>query len=258
MNRKQQVAGATAVAGALLGYLVYRGLRGAAAEGGTTGPLTTSDGEKDTGSGTAGQAASSQIAPRGQTGSTTGLGGTNSPRTRGTAPAPESPVSSPAPKETPTLDSPESRTPWLRWMVLGLSVGASLLFFFDRHRGQDRRLKARHWLAGLLEQAREAALEQLERLKHRSAGGTEPYDPNGPDLDSPDAPQSWMPDRLLKSHIQQALNGLLEQPRQVQLRVKRGFVRISGRVPAEVRDEVAHCVASVPGVVEVDNRLEEL
>ena len=250
MNRKQQVAGATAMAGAVLGYLIYRGLRGGAtAEAGAQSPEQTGDSSGNSG------AEKTSTAP---TEAGAGRGKTHAPKSSHQPPASTTPTAAASPVESGALDSQESRTPWLRWMVLGLGVGASLLFFFDRHRGQDRRLKARHWLSGLLEQTREGLLEQVERLKHRSVGGSEPYDPNGPDLDGPDAGQSWMPDRLLKSHIQQALNGLLEQPRQVQIRVRRGFVRISGKVPADVRDEVALCVASIPGVVEVDNRLEEL
>lgn len=170
----------------------------------------------------------------------------------------EAPVAQQKGKASELMEESEPGMPWLRWLLLGLTAGAGLLFFFDRRRGSERRQKARTWMTGVLAQAREGFLEGLERVTHRTASGFEAYDPNGPDLDSNDSGQSWMPDRLLKSHITQALNGILEQPRDVQVRVKRGFVRVSGRVPTALKDEVVLAVASVPGVVEVENRLEEV
>ena len=149
----------------------------------------------------------------------------------------------------PTRDlevTTEASTGRMSWgLLLGLGMGLLLTFsYFAR--------------PGIGAQRRTRALRWVKRLPGRAQDGFWAFvrheDPL-PEVDESEEAKRWMPDRLLRDQIRQALGGLLPHPKDVRVRVRRGFVRLSGTVPEGLRAELLKLVQEVPGVMELEDRL---
>lgn len=129
-------------------------------------------------------------------------------------------------------------------LAFGAGLGLTLLWFMLPGSAAPRRARAWRW---------------LKRLPGRAQDGFWAFvrheDPL-PELDDAEEQRRWMPDRLLRDQIRQALGGLLPHPRNVQIRVRRGFVRLGGKIPADLKAELLKVVQDVPGVMELEDRLE--
>lgn len=145
-----------------------------------------------------------------------------------------------APQLSPDHPAPPS-SGWGSWLALGAGLGLTLWFFHEPIHGEQRRRRART--------LGEQALSWLRAHLPATLGGTAP-------ASSESEGQSWMPDRLLRDQLLQALSGIMPNPRKLQLQVKRGLVRVSGVLPAELHEQVLRCIHEVPGVVEVDAQLQ--
>lgn len=156
-------------------------------------------------------------------------------------------ASSPVYTETRDRPVPASestgRLPW--GLLIGLCLGLyfTLTYFVSPATGAQRRARAMRW---------------LKRLPGRAQDGFWAFvrheDPL-PEVDESEETKRWMPDRLLRDQIRQALGGLLPHPKEVRVRVRRGFVRLAGTVPEDLRAELIKIVQEVPGVMELEDRL---
>lgn len=232
MKRQHQVTGVAAAIGAVLGVVLYRATRSdskAAASLASTQPQRGTQRE-NTPVSTALKSCGKAVLPSLATPST----------------QPEAAATSSARSVAERRSSG-----WLGWLMLGLSVGGSLLYFLDQQQGEARRLRARGLMGSGWRAAQEQLYERFQELQTCIARRDEEHG-------APSEGQSWMPDRLLRDQIRQALTGVMEDPRSVNVRVRRGLVKLTGRVPVSRLDEVLQCVSSMPGVVEVENQLEEV
>lgn len=145
------------------------------------------------------------------------------------------------PTQTTVVVEPARSSGLKGWLALGAGLGWALWFFGDPQQGHTRRQKVRA--------AGERAWQWTRARLPTSLGGVAQ-----PSRDTEG--QSWMPDRLLRDQLLQALSGIMPNPRKLQLQVKKGLVRVSGVLPAELHEQVLRCIHEVPGVVEVDADLQ--
>lgn len=145
------------------------------------------------------------------------------------------------PTQTTVVVEPSRSSGLKGWLALGAGLGWALWFFGDPQQGHTRRQKVRA--------AGERAWQWTRARLPTSLGGV--AQPSG-DTEG----QSWMPDRLLRDQLLQALSGIMPNPRKLQLQVKKGLVRVSGVLPADLHEQVLRCIHEVPGVVEVDADLQ--
>lgn len=116
-----------------------------------------------------------------------------------------------------------------------ICIGAGLMYFLDPGSGARRRL----WLR---EKWARPTLAGAEARTDRIAGAGAAAVPNADDE--------------LARRVRLALERALPQPPAVEVIAHHGLVILSGEVSAEEQDTVLACVRGVPGVKEVENRIE--
>lgn len=243
MKRQHQVTGIAAAVGAVVAVLLYRAARSA----------SDSDPARPSGELPPETLPPETLPPEILQGGQRSASGSSS--TSGNRPAPSSapsPTGQPVAPPDRSLSRVEPRSSgWAGWLLLGLSIAGGLVYFLDKQQGEARRSRAK----GLVSSGWRAAQEQLhERFQELQARIARRDEEQGAASEG----QSWMPDRLLRDQIRQALTGVMEDPRSINVRVRRGLVKLTGKVPVSRLDEVLQCVSSMPGVVEVENLLEEV
>jgi hyperosmotically inducible periplasmic protein len=133
-------------------------------------------------------------------------------------------------------------------LILGLSLGAALMYFLDPDSGRRRRAlvreksahyarEARHRQAGLLRHAGNRARGAAASVRHRLR------------------PDDLVEDGVLLERVRAALGHVVGDPQAVDLRVKCGTVVLKGPARQEQMDELVACVRNVRGVLDVENRL---
>ncbi|OOO01176.1 MAG: hypothetical protein USCGTAYLOR_02617 [Chromatiales bacterium USCg_Taylor] len=125
--------------------------------------------------------------------------------------------------------------------LLLICIGAGLMYFLDPGSGARRRLWLREkWARPTKEE--QASLAGAEARTDRVAGAGADAVPNADDE--------------LARRVRLALERALPQPPAVEVIAHHGLVILSGEVSAEEQDTVLTCVRGVPGVKEVENRIE--
>ncbi len=128
--------------------------------------------------------------------------------------------------------------------LLLICIGAGLMYFLDPGSGARRRLWLREKWARPTKKE-QASLAGAEARTDRVAGA-------GADA----APNDVATDDELARRVRLALERALPQPPAVEVIAHHGLVILSGEVSAEEQDTVLACVRAVPGVKEVENRIE--
>ncbi|CAN5897645.1 hypothetical protein BH20PSE1_BH20PSE1_08540 [soil metagenome] len=125
--------------------------------------------------------------------------------------------------------------------LLLICIGAGLMYFLDPGSGARRRLWLREkWARPTKEE--QASLAGAEARTDRVAGAGADAVPNADDE--------------LARRVRLALERALPQPPAVEVIAHHGLVILSGEVSAEEQDTVLTCVRGVPGVKEVESRIE--
>ncbi len=133
------------------------------------------------------------------------------------------------------------------FMYLGL--GAGLMYFFDPSRGRARRARVRDWITHQLDEVDaglEVAAHDLENRTHGLMARTRAlFDRDG----------EHAPDPVIVARVRSRLGRIVSHPRAVLVVARHGRVELSGSVLASEAGHLLADVASIRGVVGVENRL---
>ena len=132
--------------------------------------------------------------------------------------------------------------------LLLIGIGAGLMYFLDPDSGARRR----PWLYEKL--ARTTKKEQAS-LAEAQASSDRVAEAGADDI-SLTAPNDVTTDEQLARRVRLALERALPQPPEVEVIAHHGVVILSGQVSAEEQDTMLTCVRAVPGVTDVENRIE--
>ena len=130
--------------------------------------------------------------------------------------------------------------------LLLIGIGAGLMYFLDPDSGARRRLWLHEKWARPTKKE-QAFLAGADASRDRVAGA---------DDISFAAPDDVATDDELARRVRLALERALPQPPAVEVIAHHGLVILSGEVSAEEQDIVLTCVRGVPGVIDVENRVE--
>lgn len=133
-------------------------------------------------------------------------------------------------------------------LVLGLGLGAALMYFLDPDNGRRRRALVRE---KSVRYAREARDRQAGLLRHagnraRGAAASVRHRLHADDI---------VEDGVLLERVRSALGHLVGDPHAVDIRVRCGIVVLKGPARHDQMEELVACVRNVRGVREVENRL---
>jgi hypothetical protein len=134
------------------------------------------------------------------------------------------------------------------YLLGGIGIGAGLMYLLDPRLGRTRRAYLRDQAVGLWHDAQEEA-DKLRRDAANRARGV-----------AAEA-RSWfareaVPDRVLTERVRSHLGRVVSHPGALEVSATGGRVTLSGPILAHEVERVLGCVRAVPGVREVDNRLE--
>jgi hypothetical protein len=132
--------------------------------------------------------------------------------------------------------------------IAGVGLGASLTFVLDPDRGARRRALVRDKVARAVRETGRSFGERALDLKQRARGMAATLRPS-------QAPDSVSPE-LLTARVRAKLGRVVSHPRSIEVEVTDGVVRLAGPILTSERWPLLSAVASVPGVVRVDDQLE--
>jgi len=132
--------------------------------------------------------------------------------------------------------------------LLLIGIGAGLMYFLDPDSGARRRMWLREKWASATKK-KQASFAGAEGRSDRVAGA-------GADDISFAAANDVATDEELARRVRSALERALPQPPAVEVIAHHGLVILSGQASAEEQDTLLACVRALPGVKEVENRIE--
>ncbi|MGH8489628.1 MAG: BON domain-containing protein [Gammaproteobacteria bacterium] len=132
--------------------------------------------------------------------------------------------------------------------LLLIGIGVGLMYFLDPESGARRR----RWLH---EKWARLTKKEQDPLAGSEASGDRVVEAGADDI-SLTAPNDVATDDELARRVRLALERALPQPPAVEVIAHHGLVILSGEVSAEEQDIVLTCVRAVPGVIDVENRVE--
>jgi osmotically-inducible protein OsmY len=132
--------------------------------------------------------------------------------------------------------------------LLLIGIGVGLMYFLDPESGARRRLWLHEKWARPTKRE-QASLAGAETSSDRVAEA-------GADDISLTAPNDVATDDELARRVRLALERALPQPPAVEVIAHHGLVILTGQVSVEEQDTVLACVRAVPGVKDVENRIE--
>lgn len=132
--------------------------------------------------------------------------------------------------------------------LLLIGIGVGLMYFLDPESGARRRL----WLH---EKWAKSPKKEQDSLAGAEASNDRVAEAGADDI-SLTAPNDVATDDELARRVRLALERALPQPPAVEVIAHHGLVILSGEVSAEEQDIVLTCVRGVPGVIDVENRVE--
>ncbi|MGH8597735.1 MAG: BON domain-containing protein [Gammaproteobacteria bacterium] len=124
-----------------------------------------------------------------------------------------------------------------------IGIGVGLMYFLDPESGARRRL----WL--------QEKWARPTKKEHDFSVGDRVAEAGADDI-SLTVPNDGATDDELARRVRLALERALPQPPAVEVIAHHGLVILSGEVSAKEQDIVLTCVRAVPGVLEVENRVE--
>jgi uncharacterized membrane protein len=133
-------------------------------------------------------------------------------------------------------------------LITSVGVGAGLMYLFDPDRGNRRRAILRDKTAHALNSAKEAFDKATRDLVNRARGiaaETESLFTSGE-----------VSDDVLVERIRAKLGRVVSHPRAITVTAEQGRVTVSGPVLSHEADSLLDCVQSVPGVKDVENKME--
>ncbi len=134
------------------------------------------------------------------------------------------------------------------WTVVGVAVGAKLMYLFDPDRGRRRRALLRDRLVRLSHMSRHELQLEVRDLANRTRGLVASAMRRMP------APP--VSDDVLVARVRARIGHVVSHPHAIQVKAEDGHVELEGTIAA---DEEEACVAScahVRGVVSVTSELE--
>jgi len=134
-------------------------------------------------------------------------------------------------------------------LALAAGLGAGLMYFFDPNRGRARRAMARDRAIKLYHQTVHEAERTIEDLENRVEGVVHEAEAQ---LHATDP----VPDDTLTARVRTKLGRLVAQPHRVGVTSTDGHVTLAGQVRPDEVHGLELAVRLIPGVKDVDNRLE--
>lgn len=129
--------------------------------------------------------------------------------------------------------------------LLLIGIGAALMYFLDPDSGAGRRIWLREKWASATKK-KQASFAGAEGSSDRVAGAGASFA----------AANDVATDEELARRVRSALERALPQPPAVEVIAHHGLVILSGQTSAEEQDTLLACVRALPGVKEVENRIE--
>lgn len=133
------------------------------------------------------------------------------------------------------------------FLLIGAALGAAGMWLFDPKQGSRRRAQIRDKTARLSHDTYDATIRALRRSKHRLIG-IYARTVHKPDINVDD-------DRLT-SRVRSEFGRKIRHARSIESNVAQGIVTLSGPVLKDEVEALLECVAQVPGVKQVINRLD--
>jgi hypothetical protein len=130
----------------------------------------------------------------------------------------------------------------------GLGLGAALMYVLDPERGKRRRAVVRDKTLSGARKAGDRLAARSRDLKNRARGV-------GAELKSL-AKSEETSDPVLEERVRAELGRVVANPGSVEVSAIAGTVILSGSILTSELDELLSAVRGVPGVAEVENRLE--
>src|SRR3982750_4159873 len=130
----------------------------------------------------------------------------------------------------------------------GIGLGAALMYLLDPDRGRRRRALVRDQLASVVNKTPDAMATTARDLSNRARG----LAAEARSMFSSEE----VTDEVLIARVRSKLGRVVSHPHAIEVAVDQGHVRLSGPILADEVDDLLSCVGSVPGVAEVENRLE--
>lgn len=137
-------------------------------------------------------------------------------------------------------------------LLVGMAIGAGLMYAFDPERGRRRRAvvkdKVAHGRAELRD-LRQAADSRVRNARNRVEGAMMEAQARRFETEPPE-------DSVLEARIRSEIGRVVSNPGTIDVTAQDGRVSLGGPVLAHEVDELRSRVRSVRGVAEVDDRLD--
>jgi hypothetical protein len=136
-------------------------------------------------------------------------------------------------------------------VLAGAGLGAGLMYFLDPQQGRRRRALVRDQFVHALHEIDDAVGVLSRDLGNRSRGAWSGLRSLPGRLTG-----EAVPDDVLLGRVRAKLGRYVSHPRSIEVDVSGGRISLTGPTLAHEVDDLLEAVASVPGVTEVENRLE--
>lgn len=130
----------------------------------------------------------------------------------------------------------------------GLGLGAGLMYLLDPDRGKRRRALIRDRALHASNVANREVNKKISDLRNRAYGLAKQAEGL--------FCAKEVSDERLTGQIRSRLGRLASHPHAVKTDVENGKVRLSGPIPAAEMGDLVFGISSIPGVVEVENKLD--
>ena len=134
-------------------------------------------------------------------------------------------------------------------MIGGAGIGAGLMYLLDPDRGKRRRALVRDQAIRSARKARQAAQGTARDARNRAQGMVA-------SMTARVSPETSLTDEILVERVRSKLGMLVRHPRSIEVTARLGTVILSGPVLADEVDSLLALVSKIPGVTQVDNRLD--
>jgi hypothetical protein len=133
-------------------------------------------------------------------------------------------------------------------LIASAGVGATFMYLLDPERGRRRRALLRDKLVSATRKAPRAIEVTARDLANRAQGLVAEA--------AAKITRDETPDEKVVARVPSELGRVVSHPQAIEVTAKDGSVRLTGHVLADEVDDLLAAVSAVPGVREVDNRLE--
>jgi uncharacterized membrane protein len=133
-------------------------------------------------------------------------------------------------------------------LITGVGLGAGLSYWFDPDRGKRRRARVRDKVAHGFNVASDAIGKTSRDIENRASGALAGL---GSLLRCEE-----VTDDVLVARVRSKLGRFVSHPKAIEVTAADGHVTLTGPILAREVDSLLSCVSSIPGVKEVEDRLE--